>query len=65
VHSDPQLLQRIGEWPAAMHDGNFDVEGGAIAVAKHVNKGGLCSAEVEMVDHVKDSDHLASPLRNA
>ena len=48
-----------------MHYGDFDVEGGAIAMAKHVNKGGLCSAQVEMVDHVKDSNHPESPLRNA
>ena len=48
-----------------MHYGDFDVEDGAIAMAEHVNKGSLCSAQVEMVDHVKDSNHPESPLRKA
>ena len=65
MHPDSELLQRIGEGSAAMHDGDFDVEGGAIAMAEHVDKGSLCSAQVEMVDHVKDSNHPESPFRKA
>jgi hypothetical protein len=65
VHSDADFLKRIREWAAAMHYGDFDIERGAIAVAEHVDKGGLCSAQVEMVDHMQDSNHPESPLRNA
>jgi len=36
VHLDSESFERIGKWTAAMHHRDFDIEGGAVAMAKHV-----------------------------
>ena len=50
---------------AAMHDGDFHIKRGSIAVPKHVQQRGLRPAEIEMIDDMKNADHRGKPARKA
>ena len=65
MHFDSERFERLGERSAAMHDGDFHIKGGLIAVPKHVQKRGLRPAEIEMIDDMKNADHRGKPARKA
>ena len=65
VDFDAEFFERIGKRTAAVHHRDFDIEGGAVAMPKHVEQGGLRSAQVEMIDDMKDPYHRESPARKA
>src|SRR4029077_17037851 len=65
MHFDSERFERLRERSTAMHDGDFHIQGGSIAVAKHVQKRGLRPAEIEMIDDMKNADHRGKPARKA
>jgi hypothetical protein len=52
MHLYSECFERAGEWPAAVHYGDLDVETGSIAMAEHIEQSGLRPAQIEMIDDV-------------
>jgi hypothetical protein len=49
MHFDSECLEGVGEWPAAVHHGDLDIESGSIAMTEHIQQSGLRPPEVEMI----------------
>ena len=50
MHLDSECLERFGEWPAAVHHGDLNIESASIAMAEHVQQSSLRPSQVKMID---------------